>query len=174
MGSNRQTRTYSTQASKAHRGEQQVTGDTRKEFQHFKVHERLRLHSTCMVQIRKNIAPSIDAARGHTTSGARVNEVASPATEQNSSAPIAFRKPASLCNARCPIAEAARRAATATNPRIRGAIMLCWTGRFGNRHGFVQAKACPIKRHSTFCISFRSRTGKGRFGRAWAARGAPA
>jgi hypothetical protein len=97
-------------------------------------HERLRLPSTCIVQIRKSIAPSIDTPRGHTTSGARVKEVASPAREQNSSAPIAFRKPGSLRKSRCPIAEAATRAATATNPRMRGAIMFLSTDRLGSRH----------------------------------------
>jgi hypothetical protein len=66
------------------------------------------------------MAPSIEIASGHTTSGSRTNEVVIPATEQNSSAPIAFRRPASLRNAWHPMAQATRRAATATNPRIRG------------------------------------------------------
>src|SRR5581483_1514996 len=101
------------------------------------VYERLRLLSMCIVQIRKTIAPSIDAARGHTTSGARINEVTSPATEQKSSAPIAFRKATSLRKARRPIAEAARSAATATKPRMRGAIMLLLTNRFGSRHAMA-------------------------------------
>jgi len=77
---------------------------------------------------------SIDTARGHTTSGARINEVTIPTSEQNSSAPIVFRKPASFRKARCPIAEAARRAATATNPRMRGAIILLLTARVRIRH----------------------------------------
>jgi hypothetical protein len=97
-------------------------------------HKLLRLFSTCIVQIKKIIAPSIDTARGHTTSGARVNEVTSPAAEQKMSAPIAFRKPAPLRNARCPIEEAARRAATATNPKIRGPSMPFSTDRAGGRH----------------------------------------
>ena len=101
------------------------------------VHKRLPWLSTCIVQIRKTIAPSIDTPRVHTTSGARIKEVTSPATEQNSSAPIAFRKPASVRKARCPIAEAARRAATATNPRMRGAITLLLTDRVGSRHAIA-------------------------------------
>jgi hypothetical protein len=102
------------------------------------VYERLRLASMCKVQIRKTMVPSIDTARGHTTSGARINEVTSPASEQNSSAPMAFRKPASLRKDRCPIAEAARRAATATNPRMRGAIILPLTGRVRSRHETIR------------------------------------
>ena len=99
-----------------------------------KFDSRFRLVSTCMVQTRKIIAPSIEIPSGHTTKGCRTNEVVSPASEQNRSAPIAFRKPASLRNARCPMAQAARRAAIATNPRIRGAIMLVWTDQGRRRH----------------------------------------
>lgn len=98
---------------------------------------RFRLASMCMVQTRKIIAPNIENASGHTTRGWRTNEVASPATEQNRSAPIAFRKPASLRNARRPITQAATRAATATNPRIRGTIMLISTDQGASRHTTV-------------------------------------
>ena len=101
------------------------------------------MFSTCIVQIRKTIAPSIDAARGHTTSGVRITEVASPAREQNSRALIAFRKPASLRKAWCPIAEAARRAATAKNPRIRGAIIRVSTFERAIRHGlYPMGRGC--------------------------------
>lgn len=97
-------------------------------------HEHFRLFSTCTVQIKKSSAPTIDIARGHTTRGARVNDVTRPAAEQNSSAPIAFRNPAFPRKARCPMAEAAKRAAMATNPRIRGPIMLFLTDRVRGRH----------------------------------------
>jgi hypothetical protein len=98
---------------------------------------RFRLVSMCMVQTRKIIAASIEIASGHTSRGWRTNEVVSPATEQNRSAPIAFLKPASLRNARCPTAQAASRAVTATNPRIRGAIMLISTDQAGSHHATV-------------------------------------
>jgi hypothetical protein len=98
---------------------------------------RFRLVSMCMVQTRKIIPASIEIASGHTTSGCRTNEVVSPATEQNRSAPIAFVKPASLRNTRCPTAQAASRAATATNPRMRGAIMLVSTDQTATRHATV-------------------------------------
>lgn len=70
------------------------------------------------------MALNINIARGHTITGVLTNEVVSPAMEQNSKAPIAFLKPTSLRSARRPMTEAARRAATATNPRTRGVIIL--------------------------------------------------
>ena len=95
---------------------------------------RFRVVSMCMVQTRKSIAPSIANASGHTTRAWWTKEVMRPATEQNRSAPIAFRKPASCRKARRPMPEAASRAATARNPRIRGAIMLVSTDQAGSRH----------------------------------------
>ena len=104
---------------------------------------RFRCASMCMVHTRKIIAPSIEIASGHTTRGFRTNEVVSPATEQNKSAPIAFLKPASLRNAGRPMAQAAKRAATATNPRIRGAIMLGFdrAGRKPSRKSLLPPEA---------------------------------
>ncbi len=95
---------------------------------------RFRLVSMCMVQTRKIIAPSIENASGHTTNGWRTTEVVSPATEQNRSAPIALRKPVSRRKDWRPMTQATTRAATATNPRIRGAIMLISTNQAGSRH----------------------------------------
>jgi len=92
---------------------------TRNRGLHGSVREPLLL-SACMLQTKKIMALNIIIARGHTITGVLTNEVVRPAIEQNSKAPIAFLKPASLRNARRPMTEAARRAATATNPRIRG------------------------------------------------------
>ena len=76
-----------------------------------------------MVQIRKAMAPSMANATGQITTGALVNEVAMPPTEQKISAAIALRNPWSTNNVRRPTTAAVSRLPRAINPNRRGIII---------------------------------------------------